>query len=119
MNKKFSKLLLTSASAVALLAAYPSVAQNANEALGLDLPSITAEAATTAGNAFVERVMDLPNVSTIASKTPEEIEDHGRDMRSIRRAYDRLSAADKDATVEKWEGYLYQKERAIGKGCHR
>lgn len=105
MNKRFSKFMLTSASALALLAAYPSVASTA-EVVGFDLPAITAEAATQ-GNAFVRVVRALPSVANITSADAASV-------RAARNLYNSLPNAEKaNADVTRWAGYLADKEAAL------
>jgi len=105
MNKKLSKVLITSASAAALLAAYPSVAQNANEA-GFDIPAVTAQAATSR-TTFIREANALPSVDNLTT-------DDVADVRAVRSLYIGLSAEDKaDADVQRWEGYLSEKEEAL------
>jgi len=97
--------LITSASAAALLAAYPSVAQNANEA-GFDIPAVTAQAATSR-TTFIREANALPSVDNLTT-------DDVADVRAVRSLYIGLSAEDKaDADVQRWEGYLSEKEEAL------
>lgn len=105
MNKRFSKFMLTSASALALLAAYPSVASTA-EVVGFDLPAITAEAATQ-GDAFIRVVRALPSVANITSADASSV-------RAARNLYNSLPNAEKaNADVTRWAGYLADKEAAL------
>lgn len=105
MNKRFSKFMLTSASALALLAAYPSVASTA-EVVGFDLPAITAQAATQ-GDAFIRVVRALPSVSNIKASDASSV-------RAARNLYNSLPAAEKaNAGVVRWAGFLAEKEAAL------
>lgn len=114
MNKNLSKVLLTSASAVALLAAYPSIASTANETLDLDAPVITAQAAASR-TGFLRTAQDLPQVSEIEDMNASELAAAGTDAQNVRAAYNSLSASDRnDSAVVTWEGHLTAKENALG-----
>ena len=62
MNKKLSKALLTSASTLALLAAYPQVADQV-ENVGFDFSVATVQAADATVASFVNESIEIPSVS--------------------------------------------------------
>ena len=113
MNKNFSKFMLTSASALALLAAYPSIASS-TEAFGFDLPVATVQAATTA-KGFLDVAVPLPTLAQIGKMNQAQFDQARNKIQSARGVYNQLSAADKEnVKVARWAGYLAAKENAVG-----
>lgn len=115
MNKKLSKALLTSASTLALLAAYPQVADQV-ENVGFDFSVTTVQAADATVASFVNESREIPNVSAIERMETEELTATVRQIKSARATYESLSSSDKNhPSAKKWVGFLETKENSLVK----
>ena len=73
-----------------------------------------AEKEATLGLNFIRLVMNLPTLSVIEQMTDNEADSLENDIQELWTAYNLLSnGAKTDADVDRWAGYLTQKEEAI------